>query len=326
MLGFEMEFYVLQPDAGAPGGFGPLDIPSHRVYGVGSGGDTTGLMFDFFREVAPTPNDGDARAGGRVARPLVGSTGGRRALGLIPREWIYLQTSPAANTNGTAFGETRRAAIQSASGTEGSVHVPRPLLDWQLVLHPRGTLPRESPAPRQLQKHPDALRQFIRRACAAHRPSQPMHRDGHDQISTSGIKGLAMLAHQQRGQGRCHSFTRRSLGSQHRLPQTAAVGRQHYDASPATSATLTEPAVIAPPVSRSTAEATPHVSRQFLGACPADAGRPGGATKSRRRFTAILRGSGISSLGATDRTAGRIHDVETTADQPRGTALQETNP
>ena len=48
MLGFEMEFYVMQPDADAPGGFGPLRIPSHRVYGVGMGGDNTGLMFDMF--------------------------------------------------------------------------------------------------------------------------------------------------------------------------------------------------------------------------------------------------------------------------------------
>ena len=48
MLGFEMEFYVLQADDEAPGGFGPLNIPSHRVYGVGTGGDNTGLMFDFF--------------------------------------------------------------------------------------------------------------------------------------------------------------------------------------------------------------------------------------------------------------------------------------
>ena len=48
MLGFEMEFYVLQADPDAPGGFGPLHIPSHRVYGVGTGGDTTGLMFDLF--------------------------------------------------------------------------------------------------------------------------------------------------------------------------------------------------------------------------------------------------------------------------------------
>ena len=48
MLGFEMEFYVMQPDADAPGGFAPLHIPSHRVYGVGTGGDNTGLLFDMF--------------------------------------------------------------------------------------------------------------------------------------------------------------------------------------------------------------------------------------------------------------------------------------
>lgn len=48
MLGFEMEFYVMQPDADAPGGFSPLQIPSHRVYGVGTGGDNTGLLFDLF--------------------------------------------------------------------------------------------------------------------------------------------------------------------------------------------------------------------------------------------------------------------------------------
>jgi glutamine synthetase len=48
MLGFEMEFYVMQPDAEAVGGYVPLHIPSHRVYGVGMGGDNTGLMFDFF--------------------------------------------------------------------------------------------------------------------------------------------------------------------------------------------------------------------------------------------------------------------------------------
>ncbi len=47
-LGFEMEFYVMQPDASSPGGFGPLDNPSHRVYGVGTGADTTGLLFDMF--------------------------------------------------------------------------------------------------------------------------------------------------------------------------------------------------------------------------------------------------------------------------------------
>jgi glutamine synthetase len=47
-LGFEMEFYVMQPNGDAPGGFGPLRIPSHRVYGVGLGGDNTGLMFDLY--------------------------------------------------------------------------------------------------------------------------------------------------------------------------------------------------------------------------------------------------------------------------------------
>ena len=47
-LGFEMEFYVMQPNADAPGGFGPLSLPSHRVYGVGLGGDNTGLMFDLY--------------------------------------------------------------------------------------------------------------------------------------------------------------------------------------------------------------------------------------------------------------------------------------
>ena len=48
MLGYEMEFYVMQPDTDAPGGFGPLQIPSHRVYGVGLGGDNTGLTFELF--------------------------------------------------------------------------------------------------------------------------------------------------------------------------------------------------------------------------------------------------------------------------------------
>ncbi len=47
-LGYEMEFYVMQADASAPGGYVPLVIPSHRVYGVGMGGDNTGLMFDYF--------------------------------------------------------------------------------------------------------------------------------------------------------------------------------------------------------------------------------------------------------------------------------------
>lgn len=39
MLGYEMEFYVVRADAAAPGGYVPLERPSHRVYGVGHGGD-----------------------------------------------------------------------------------------------------------------------------------------------------------------------------------------------------------------------------------------------------------------------------------------------
>jgi glutamine synthetase len=48
MLGFELEFYVMRPDAGAPGGYAPLHLPSHRVYGVGLGGVDTDLTFDLF--------------------------------------------------------------------------------------------------------------------------------------------------------------------------------------------------------------------------------------------------------------------------------------
>lgn len=48
MLGFELEFYVMRPDADAPGGYVPLNLPSHRVYGVGLGGVDTDLTFDLF--------------------------------------------------------------------------------------------------------------------------------------------------------------------------------------------------------------------------------------------------------------------------------------
>ena len=48
MLGYEMEFYVLQPDPDRPGGYGPLPFASHRVYGVGLGGDKTGVMLDLY--------------------------------------------------------------------------------------------------------------------------------------------------------------------------------------------------------------------------------------------------------------------------------------
>jgi glutamine synthetase len=48
MLGFELEFYIMRPSADAPGGYAPLQLPSHRVYGVGLGGVDTGLTFDLF--------------------------------------------------------------------------------------------------------------------------------------------------------------------------------------------------------------------------------------------------------------------------------------
>ena len=48
MLGFELEFYVMKPDDAAPGGYAPLQLPSHRVYGVGLGGVDTDLTFDLF--------------------------------------------------------------------------------------------------------------------------------------------------------------------------------------------------------------------------------------------------------------------------------------
>ena len=47
-LGFELELYVLEPDASAVGGWRPAGGPGHRVYGVGLGGDPTGLALEFF--------------------------------------------------------------------------------------------------------------------------------------------------------------------------------------------------------------------------------------------------------------------------------------
>jgi glutamine synthetase len=47
-LGFEMEFYVMRPDPEAPGGCRRLDHRSHRVYGVGAGGDATPVSFALF--------------------------------------------------------------------------------------------------------------------------------------------------------------------------------------------------------------------------------------------------------------------------------------
>ena len=73
---------------------------------------TRGLMFDFFRTAAPASAQGEARERFRLARAVAGR--GHRAVGLMPVEWIYLGQSPAANTNGTAFGVTHREAIRSA--------------------------------------------------------------------------------------------------------------------------------------------------------------------------------------------------------------------
>jgi glutamine synthetase len=47
-LGFEMEFYVMQRDASAPGGARPVAPGLHRVYGTGLGGDETGVMLALF--------------------------------------------------------------------------------------------------------------------------------------------------------------------------------------------------------------------------------------------------------------------------------------
>lgn len=45
-LGFELEFYVLAPDG--DGGWRPAAGDGHRVYGVGLGGDPTGLALEYF--------------------------------------------------------------------------------------------------------------------------------------------------------------------------------------------------------------------------------------------------------------------------------------
>jgi glutamine synthetase len=47
-LGYEMEFYVMQPDDASPGGCARLHHPTHRVYGVGGGGDCTPITFALF--------------------------------------------------------------------------------------------------------------------------------------------------------------------------------------------------------------------------------------------------------------------------------------
>ena len=47
-LGFELELYLLEPDDTALGGWRPASGPGHRVYGVGLGGDPTGLALEYF--------------------------------------------------------------------------------------------------------------------------------------------------------------------------------------------------------------------------------------------------------------------------------------
>ncbi len=50
-LGFELELYLLEPDETADGGWRPAGGPGHRVYGVGLGGDPTGLALEYFDAV-----------------------------------------------------------------------------------------------------------------------------------------------------------------------------------------------------------------------------------------------------------------------------------
>jgi glutamine synthetase len=47
-LGFELELYVLQRDEDAACGWSPAAAPGHRVYGVGLGGDPTGMALAYF--------------------------------------------------------------------------------------------------------------------------------------------------------------------------------------------------------------------------------------------------------------------------------------
>jgi glutamine synthetase len=47
-LGYELELYLLEPDEETPGGWRPAGSEAHRVYGVGLGGDPTGLALEYF--------------------------------------------------------------------------------------------------------------------------------------------------------------------------------------------------------------------------------------------------------------------------------------
>jgi glutamine synthetase len=50
-LGFELELYILERDESAVGGWRPAGGEGHRVYGVGLGGDATGLALELFDAV-----------------------------------------------------------------------------------------------------------------------------------------------------------------------------------------------------------------------------------------------------------------------------------
>ena len=47
-LGFELELYLLEPDEEAAAGWRTAGSEAHRVYGVGLGGDPTGLALEYF--------------------------------------------------------------------------------------------------------------------------------------------------------------------------------------------------------------------------------------------------------------------------------------
>ena len=47
-LGYEMEFYVMAPNAEAPGGFALIPNPTHRVYGVGNGAGNPELLLALY--------------------------------------------------------------------------------------------------------------------------------------------------------------------------------------------------------------------------------------------------------------------------------------
>ena len=70
--------------------------------------------------------------------------------------------------------------IDPPAAAKGPQHVARPLCDRQFVLHPRGPVPRERRAVGNAQQPRDLPRQLVCGAGATDRPSQLVHRDGHD--------------------------------------------------------------------------------------------------------------------------------------------------